>query len=1097
MITNKKGAGVLLTLVYGKDWIANRDYILNMITKDVADCKPGRILLVPELISHETERKLCLFAGDTCSRFAEVVSFTRLTHRICDWTGNGVRECLDNGGRLVAMAAAVRQLHSKLKAYAALETKPEFLSALVDAVDEFKRCCITSKDLTIAAANTQGAFAQKLEELSLLLEAYDAVCRQGMADPRDLLTWGLELLQDSSFAQNHIFYIDGFPDFTMQNLAVIEHFIAHSPHIIISLNCDRPNTSNLAFSKAGETASKLIRIAEQHRTPVNLVHIPSMQTPLTPVCEKLFEGPINERIEQESTLCVMQANSVYDECVLAAEQIMQYVYRGSRYKDISVVCADLPQYRNALTMSLKQCNIPVYLAGTEDILEKPIISTVLTAMDAALGGYETKDILRYLKSSLSPLPLETCDRIENYALIWSIQGKQWLSEWTGHPEGLQDVWSDHNLAELDDLNTSRKHIITPICNLSEAFGKSTTLHQQIQALYAFFDEICLRDKLSELALEMDAAEDNRSAQILNQLWEILLSALEQMDAVLGQTHWDGDSFIRLFRLLLSQYDVGTIPPVLDMVTVGPVSAMRCQQVKHLIVLGAVEGAFPSYGSISGVLSEQERNTLRNMGIPLTGGASDGLEIEFSEIYSIFCGTSESAYISCPSGQTSFIYRRVAQIAGKTHIANDVLGSAAVDPMESAAFLCRHNQPDTAKMLGLYEPFSYVKQRSEHTLGTISQKGIQSLYGKKLNLSASQVDKQADCRLSYFLKYGLRASEQKPVSVDPAEFGTYVHTVLEQTARDICAKGGFKAVTLEETMNIAEKYSQAYIESHFSQVASERISYLFLRNNRELMMVVEELWNELQESSFEPIDFEVGFGDQQQLPAILIPSTRMDASLRGFVDRVDVWKDNGRNYFRVVDYKTGKKDFDYCDVFNGLGLQMLLYLFTLQKNGANLLGESPIPAGVQYFPARIPLLSVDGMLSDEEIVQERKATLKRKGLILDDDDIIYAMENSESPTRLCCRRKKDGTLVGDIASREQFQQLCQYVFHVLAKMVDDIASGNVTPNPYTRGSSHNACRYCPYGSICHSANVEDRRNYKMMSSQRFWDEIGREVTGQDE
>ena len=106
----------MLTLIYGKDWTANREYILDMLAQDVASQKSGRILLVPELISHEMERRLCETAGDSCSRFAEVLSFTRLTRRICDWIGCPVVECLDNGGRLVAMAAAARQLHSKLKA---------------------------------------------------------------------------------------------------------------------------------------------------------------------------------------------------------------------------------------------------------------------------------------------------------------------------------------------------------------------------------------------------------------------------------------------------------------------------------------------------------------------------------------------------------------------------------------------------------------------------------------------------------------------------------------------------------------------------------------------------------------------------------------------------------------------------------------------------------------------------------------------------------------------------------------------------------------------------------------------------------------------
>ena len=742
---------------------------------------------------------------------------------------------------------------------------------------------------------------------------------------------------------------------------------------------------------------------------------------------------------------------------------------------------------------MKMCNIPMYVAGTEDILDKTVISTVLSALDAALGGLETKDILRYLKSALSPVSLEACDSVENYAILWGIQGKKWLSEWTQHPEGLLDNWTDKNLSDLQDLNTFRNILITPIYKLSEAFRKATVLKQQVSALYTFFDDIHLQQRLSLLAQEMDAANDNRSAQILNQLWEILLSALEQMESVLGDTRWDSDSFIRLFRLLLSQYDVGTIPPVLDTVMAGSVSAMRYQQVKHLIVIGASEGCFPSYGTSSGVLSDQERNTLRKMGVPLTGGVSDGLEIEFSEIYGVFCGVTETVYISCQSGQGSFIYRRLATMAGGIDEPKNILGAASVTPMEAAAFLCRDSGYETASSLGLGDCFNTLKMRSEHTIGTVSKDAIDALYGETLKLSASQVDKQADCRMAYFLKYGLRAKEQNPVSIDPAEFGTYVHTVLEQTAKEVCNAGGFKNLSLEDTLCIARKYSDAYIKSHFSQIESERIAYLFRRNDKELMMVVEELWNELQLSSFVPVDFEVAFGDQEQLPAITIPATLMNASLRGFVDRVDAWQEEGRNYFRVVDYKTGRKDFDYCDVFNGLGLQMLLYLFTLQKKGESLLGKNPIPAGVQYFPARVPILSADGSLTDEEVTAKRQAEWKRKGLILDDDDVLYAMENSDTPTRLSCRRQKDGTVTGDIASRAQFKQLNDYVFRLLGKMVDDIASGNVAPNPYTRGSSHNACSFCPYGTICHSSTVEGRRNYKSMTAQRFWDEIGKEVS----
>ena len=100
----------MLTLVFGRDWTANRDVILEKIAADVKNEKTGRILLVPELISHDMERRLAAVAGDTSSRYAQVLSFSRLARRVCEIVGSGAQECLDNGGRVVAMASAARQL---------------------------------------------------------------------------------------------------------------------------------------------------------------------------------------------------------------------------------------------------------------------------------------------------------------------------------------------------------------------------------------------------------------------------------------------------------------------------------------------------------------------------------------------------------------------------------------------------------------------------------------------------------------------------------------------------------------------------------------------------------------------------------------------------------------------------------------------------------------------------------------------------------------------------------------------------------------------------------------------------------------------------
>ena len=1091
MEKTRKGGASMLHLLLGTDWTANREEILRRISRDVKEEKTGRILMVPELISHDTERRLCAAAGDTASRFAEVLSFTRLAARVADEQGSAAQACLDAGGRLVAMASAARQLHSRLKAYAAVETKPEFLTGLIEAVDEFKRCCISSEDLMAASQATEGGLSQKLEELSLLLEAYDALCHQGKRDPRDQEALLLEQLMQGDFVENHVFYIDGFPDFTRQHMAILEYLIRVSPQVVISMNCDRIGSKKLAFEKAGDTAAQLYRGAQNAGQEVRVEVIPPRETILSGLHGSLFQGPIVPG-SCGGALRVFRAEAPYQECLAAAEQILELVRHGCRYRDIAVVCADLGAYKPLVNLAFHRCGIPVYLSGTEDILQKSVICTVLTALDAALDGFQQRSVLRYLRSVLSPVEPELCDLVENYAIIWGIRGSRWQEPWINHPDGLSASFDEESTHRLAIINEAREMAIAPLAQLQRGFREAKNLSEQVVAIYEFLQQINLEQRLDLLARQMDEAGDNRSAQILNQLWEILIGALEQLHDVLGKTVWEAETFARLLQLLLSQYQVGTIPPVLDAVQCGQVSAMRQHQQKHLIVLGAQEGNLPRYSGSAGVLTDQERVMLRSLGVPLTGGAMEGIQAEFAEIYDIFCGAMETVTVYSSGEQPSFVCRRLAELAGGEKRTQPRLGAALSDPFEAGAWLARWNDREAAARLGVLEGFESVSGSKDYELGRVDRRRIEKLYGKQLQLSASQIDRQAQCRLSYFLQYGLRAKERKEASIDPAEFGTYVHWVLEKTARRVLELGGFPQVSLEQTLQIAEDFSDAYAREHFSALDSQRLTYLFRRNGQELRMVVRELWEELQESQFQPVGLEVNFGSDGGLPPIPVDGGSMHAILRGVVDRVDAWHQNGNDYFRVVDYKTGKKDFDYCDVFNGVGLQLLLYLFALQECGAQVVGDRPIPAGVQYFPARVPYMSTDGPMTEEELEKQRSAELKRKGLLLSDSQVLQAMEPGQAPQRLSYTVKKDGSLSGDLADREQLKLLKEYLHRILGRMVDDIASGNVEPNPYTRGTSHSACTFCPYGGVCHEADVAGRRNFKTMTAQRFWEEIGKEM-----
>ena len=58
----------MLRLILSTDWIAGREAVLNAVAGQVRRRKGNQILMVPELISHDTERRLCTVAGDIASR---------------------------------------------------------------------------------------------------------------------------------------------------------------------------------------------------------------------------------------------------------------------------------------------------------------------------------------------------------------------------------------------------------------------------------------------------------------------------------------------------------------------------------------------------------------------------------------------------------------------------------------------------------------------------------------------------------------------------------------------------------------------------------------------------------------------------------------------------------------------------------------------------------------------------------------------------------------------------------------------------------------------------------------------------------------------
>ena len=261
-------------------------------------------------------------------------------------------------------------------------------------------------------------------------------------------------------------------------------------------------------------------------------------------------------------------------------------------------------------------------------------------------------------------------------------------------------------------------------------------------------------------------------------------------------------------------------------------------------------------------------------------------------------------------------------------------------------------------------------------------------------------------------------------------------------------------------------------------------------------------DEMRHSDFRLMEFELSFGGRDaDLPAVCVEREDISLRLVGKVDRVDGWVKDGKLYLRVVDYKTGKKTFDLSDVQYGLGIQMLLYLFALEQEGERYFGLPVVPAGVLYLPARDVIVSEKRGASPAKIESDIQKELRRSGLVLEDADILRAMEHDalENPVYLPISVKKDGTITDGVASAHQLGRLGKYTEYLLRQIAGELARGNVDADPISRSPQDTACRWCAYASACYFRDGvgSDRRRYlKKTSPADFWqnieDKLGKEA-----
>jgi len=819
---------------------------------------------------------------------------------------------------------------------------------------------------------------------------------------------------------------------------------------------------------------------------------------------------------ESSAVRILEADNVFSEVEQTAAEIQRLVLGGHcRYRDIKVAARKMDDYENTIKSVFERYGIPLYYNQRSEILEQPIVSLLSGVLASVENGYEYEDMFRWLKTGLGGLSLEECDILENYVLKWDIHGNMWIreSDWVENPDGYGMPMGARQEDYLKQINILRNRVGGPLRALSDGLKSPGTGADKVEALYTFAERISLRNSLEQQMYAQTNAGDAQEATKTAQLWEILCGILDQFVETLGDEPMKLEEFSRLFRLALTQYSVGTIPVLLDSVSASEITRNDRHRAKYLFLLGVNDHVLPSNGESQGILTNDDRDALWNQGIKLAPFGIRKINLEMQNLYAALAQASEGLVISYPVADVSgnelrpaFVVSRVLSLFPELKVekeGNDKLYrlAAKIPALEMAGQPSGANVLEYLKQDGeskTQKKISAMMRASTLKRGALSRAAVRALYGERIAMSASRLERLRSCHFAYFMEYGLRVKPRTAAAFDAPQIGTFLHFLLENTTREVLAQGGFAQMEGEALHTIVRKYIDLYVEQELPnfEEKNDRFKYLFNRLRNTAYAVIDQVAEEMRHSDFVPLEFELSFGDRGTLPAVTITEPDVELRIGGKVDRVDGWIKDDKLYLRVVDYKSGRKTFDLAAVRMGLDIQMLLYLFTLQKEGTAHFGKEIEPAGVLYLPARDDILSAERNILPDKLLKEREKNLKRSGLLLAEPAVLQAMEHDSltEPHYLPLRVSKDGNLSGSIASAAQLGKLGQYVDKLLHQIAEEIRQGNIDADPCCHNENDSFCQYCDWADACYFKDGRDGDHLHYIlpvKAEEFWKSLEEE------
>lgn len=1075
----------MLQFVLGRAGSGKTEYLRELLAEKNRQGGEKLMMLVPEQYSFETEKAILHKAGPVRAASIQVYSFTRLAEAVFREEGGFAGRRLTDGGRRILMSSAIAASEDHLEVYAGAARSGRISDLMLTAVNEMKLCAISPKQLAETAEMIGGrGLGKKLSELALIYGAYEALVEASYLDSRDDLTRLADRLETSDFFEGATVAVDSFEGFTAQEIRVLEQILRRAETVLFSLCTDGlPEDGTGLFALVNRTRYRLQRLAEEHGVrelpPVLLTGAPRFRNENLKLLEaQLFCASEMLMSEDAQGIHVFSAKDVFEESEYVAATIRRLVESGGyRYRDFSVICRMPERYFGYLDVALQKREIPCFVSEPARVDAEPVMRFVLGAFEAVQSGFATDPLLEMLKTGVSGFSAEEISQLENYAFLWKVKGGAWREEFVRHPRGFGQEFTEEDQETLNRLNQLRLRLIQPLsrfaARIRDASGEEIS-----EAVFSLLEAFQMEKNLPAYCAELEAAGENSLAAKQLRVWELLMEVLDQMHSILGRRKVARERYYSLLKEVIAGEDVSEIPQTVDEVIFGTPEQVRQSAPKIVFLIGAVQGEFPLVPKSTGVFSDAERKELIAMELPL----GDPLEQKTIEerylAYSVSCAASERLYVSYPRSadgedrEQSELVSAVLSIFPALQVERGLPDEYFVNSKEAAftrmAARFRENTPEAAALRQLFAGDPQYQGRLEALRRAAAGRPARledsalaaGLFSSAPYLSATQIETYYDCKFKYFCRYGINAKERRPAEVDVMQYGTLMHYLFEKVFSEPVEIRESRSE--KELRQLVDSLIQEYADislGGFSMLAG-REKYRLRRMGRSAVLLILHVEEELKQCRFRPEHFELGLGHGSGYPALKVETeSGRTVTVGGTIDRVDAYHRSEGTYVRVVDYKTGKKEFRLSDVLHGLNMQMLVYLAALVENGQVL------PAGILYMPAAEPSVSAQKGMDEAAVKKEADKQLRMSGMVLSDAEIITAMEDGAKGKFIPAALNKDGapTRTSMVLTKEELTRVLEYSKRLIAAMAEELCQGNVEALPNLKNKS--ACRYCPYGAVC--------------------------------